>query len=306
MAKIFPWGFASGNGARNDGCSHRELVSNMGERYVREVYDDDLHMGDSSDGDGSHRGLEFDDDNNLKGQAKYYEVDEKELYDELKEKYNEDDTEYIPEIDFEGLERKLQVGAFVAGFLREFGPEIKEWVKETAIPGVKTVFRTAKRKLKKNKLDAVEITVETTLDVTTDNCRTIANAIEVAEKQYRKKMTSEEAQQRLLRIVLHAIEMSKELNELANAEIADSLVLTNDSNWRAVEEVLSKESLIESINRILLSGEDSFNKEQIDMLEGLLNRELYQRGEYIPIDGDEIRGILSGSSENDDSAEALR
>ena len=160
----------------------------MGERYVREVYDDDLHMADSAEKDGSHRALEYDDDNNLKGHAKYYEVDEKELYDELREKFKDDDARYIPKIDFEDLGRKLQIGAFVAGVIHYASPYIKEWMKETAIPGVKTVFKTAKGKIQKKKnQNKTENIVEITLDVSTNNCRAIASAIEVAEKSYRRR-----------------------------------------------------------------------------------------------------------------------
>lgn len=278
----------------------------MGERYVREVYDDDLHLADSTDDDGSHRSLQYDDDNKLKSHAKYYDVDEKELYDELREKYEDSDAEYIPEIDIEELQKKAEtlfaIGAIAAGVIHYVSPYVKDWVKETAIPGVKTAFRSVKGKFKRNQQDDEEV-VEISLDVNAENSLAFANEIEEAERQYRKKMTSEEAQQKFLRMVLHAMELSKEMNELANADIEDEEALAKKNEWLIVEHVLSKESLIEGINNILSAGEDAFTKEQTEMLEDLLNRKLYQQGEYVPLSGDEIKGIVGDNDPGDEGEE---
>ena len=48
----------------------------MAERYVREVTRDDTHLADVKGTPGAHRGLEYDDDNNLVAHAEYYPVDE--------------------------------------------------------------------------------------------------------------------------------------------------------------------------------------------------------------------------------------
>lgn len=56
----------------------------MAERYVREVTRDDTHLADVKGTPGAHRGLEYDDDNNLVAHAEYYPVDEEDLYEELR------------------------------------------------------------------------------------------------------------------------------------------------------------------------------------------------------------------------------
>lgn len=152
----------------------------MGERYVREIFDDDLHMADSSDGDGSHRGLQYDDDNNLKSHAKYYDVDEREIYDELREKYEDEDAAYIPEIDIEEFQRKAEalfaVGAIAAGVIHYVSPYVKEWMHETAIPGVTTAFKQLRGKFKgKGESREVDI-VEISLDASERLRRSIAPA----------------------------------------------------------------------------------------------------------------------------------
>ena len=53
----------------------------MAERYVREVTRDDTHLADVKGTPGAHRGLEYDDDNNLVAHAEYYPVDEEDLYE---------------------------------------------------------------------------------------------------------------------------------------------------------------------------------------------------------------------------------
>lgn len=277
----------------------------MGERYVREVFDDDLHMADSSDGDGSHRGLEYDDGNHLKGHAKYYEVDDREMYEDLKEKYGDEQN-----IDIEAIQRKAEalfaVGAIVAGVVHYASPYVKEWMKETAIPGVKTAFMGIKEKLSgKQDGEQAEI-VKVSLDVTPENSLALVNEIEVAEKEYREKITSGEASQRFLRLVLHAMEISKELNELANAEIADEQALAKKEDWNVVDKALTRESLLEGINNILEAGDKALDPEQIELIQGLLERDLYKSGEYIPVDSGELKKIFGESSNDEDDGDESR
>lgn len=275
----------------------------MGERYVREVYDDDLHMGGSRDGDGSHRGLQYDDDNHLKGHAKYYEDDERDIYENLKEKYEteSDEYEYDYEFDAEAFQKKVEIAEIVVAIAVAVSPYVKDWFVETAIPGVKGLFRGIKEKFtkKKDKVEEAEI-IEVTYQVTPESSLALANEIEKAEQKYHKKMTSTEAQQELIAIVMAAMELSRRINDLADAEIQDTgnaIVLA--TGWDSVIDALTKENLIEGVNRILESGTDQLNAAQLEQLQSMLGRNLYLDGVYKPLSVHEMHRILGQSNDDD-------
>ena len=86
----------------------------MAERYVREVTRGDTHLADVKGTPGAHRGLEYDDDNNLVAHAEYYPVDEEDLYEELRKKYGKGTDDYEFELDEERLQEKFEIGMVVA------------------------------------------------------------------------------------------------------------------------------------------------------------------------------------------------
>lgn len=173
-------------------------------------------------------------------------------------------------------------------------------MKEVAIPGVKTAFKQLKEKFKvKGESREVDI-VEVSLDASEENSIAFAYQIEVAEKEYHEKMTSEEARQKFLRIVILAMELTKEVNELSGADIQDEEALARKDNWMIVEKMLTKDSLLEGINNILASGEDTSTKEQIGYLQSMLGRDLYQGEDYVPIEPSELKDIFDETDDDKD------
>lgn len=113
------------------------------------------------------------------------------------------------------------IGAIAAGVIRCVSPYAKGWIEKTAVPAVKTAFRNVKEKIgPESKVNEIEV-VEVSLDVSNANSLTVGNQIETAEKEYRKKMSSKEAQQKFLYIVLLTMELTREVDSLANAGIED-------------------------------------------------------------------------------------
>lgn len=274
----------------------------MAEKIMRVSYSDEGHLAQAKDNPGSQRALVYNDDNNLIEHAELTEISEEELRERYSETSETDYEDY--ELDAEDFQRKIEtylaIGTIVAGIVHYASPYVKEWMQETAVPGVKTAFKKLKEKFKsKNESQEIDI-VEVSLDVSEENSLAFVNQIEVAEKEYREKMTSEEARQKFLRIVVLAMELTKEVNELATADIQDEDALAKKDNWMIVEKTLTKESLLEGINNILESGEDAFTKEQMNFLQNMLGRDLYQGGSFIPIEPSEMQNAFDDSKNSDD------
>lgn len=284
----------------------------MAERLVREVTRDDTHLADAKSSPGAHRGLEYDDDNNLVAHAEYYQVDEEELYEQLKEKYDrssDDDYEY--EADVDELQKKFEFGAAIAGAAVVLAPYMMDWMRETALPWmresalprVKTTVRRLRDKIGgKRKISETDF-VPVALDVSERNGLAFAKQIATAEKEYRKQMTSDEARRKLIRIVALAMALTKEINELSNADVRDEQALAAKENWRMVENELSKSRLLEGVNNILATDHGVLPEEQIAFLKQAFGRELYQGGIYVPIEPSELRAYLDDGSLEDSHTE---
>lgn len=273
----------------------------MPERYVREVYRDDTHFTESSDGDGSHRSLEYDDNNNLVTHAKYYEEDEREIYEKLREKYENASNEH--EINVATIQQAMEIGAILAPIVITATPYIKDWFARTALPGIRTFARSVKEKVRSKRVEKkVEEEIEITFEIKPENSLALANQIEKVEQEYRENMTSQEAREKLIAIFFASVKLSQEINSLANAEIKDEAeALMHKAGWYNVTGVLSKDSLIEGVNNILELPEALSDKQLLQM-QRLLGRELYQSGNYDPVSKEEIQKMLEkrGDDQQDD------
>lgn len=283
----------------------------MAERYVREVTRDDTHLANAKGSLGAHRGLEYDDDNNLVGHAEYYPVDEEELYEQLKEKFDKSSDDYEYDMDVEELQKKIERGAAIAGIVVVLAPYMMDWMRETALPWMRETAlpraKAAVRHLKENVRGKREIcetdSILATLDASERSGLDFAKQIATADKEYRKQMTSDEARRRLIRIVVLAMALTKEINELSNADVRDEQALAAKGNWRMVEKELSKSRLLEGVNNILATDHGVLPEEQIAFLKQAFGRELYQDGAYVPIEPSELRTYLDHCSLEDGHSE---
>lgn len=258
------------------------------------------HLADAKGSPGAHRGLEYDDDNNLVAHAEYYPVDEGDLYEELREKYGKgtDDCEF--EFDEERLQEKFEIGMVIAGVVIVLAPYVKDWMRgaalpwmrDTAWPGAKSVVGRLREKARGKREICEADSIPVTLDVSERNGLDFAKQIATAEKEYRKQMTSDEARRKLIRIVALAMALTKEVNELSNADVRGEQALAAKENWRMVEKELSKSRLLEGVNSILTTDYGVLPEEQIAFLKQALGRELYQDGTYVPIGPSELRAYL--------------
>lgn len=283
----------------------------MAERYVREVTRDDTHLADAKGSPGAHRGLEYDGDNNLVAHAEYYPVDDEELYEELREKYGKstDDNEF--ELDEERLQEKFEIGMAIAGVAVVLVPYVKDWMWETALPwmrgtawpGVKSAVRHLSEKGRRKREICETDSTPVTLDASERKGLDFAKQIATAEKEYRKQMTSDEARRKLIRIVALAMALTKEINELSNADVRDEQALAAKENWWMVEKELSKGRLLESVNNILATDHGVLPEGQITFLKQAFGRELYQGGIYVPIEPSELRAYLDDGGLEDSHSE---
>ena len=283
----------------------------MAERYVREVTRDDTHLADVKGTPGAHRGLEYDDDNNLVAHAEYYTVDEEDLYEELRKKYGKGTDDYEFELDEERLQEKFEIGMVVAGVVVVLAPYVKDWMRGTALPwmrdtawpGVKSAVGRLREKARGKREICEADSIPVTLDVSERNGLDFAKQIATAEKEYCKQMTSDEARRKFVRIVALAMALTKEINELYNADVCDEQALAAKENWRMVEKELSKSRLLEGVNNILATDHGVLPEEQIAFLKQAFGRELYQDGTYVSIEPSELRTYLDHGSRKDSHTE---
>lgn len=271
----------------------------MPKKIVELEYEsDDNRPGVSHKREGSNSPNFYDDDGNLVETATYRDIDE----DELRERYGDDYNRYRDDEDEPHLtEQQAQIAEFlgemIVGIVIAASPHIKSWWMETAFPGIKGFFSTAKRKVR-NKFSKKEITTEVDAEII-ESSRQLPSAqqmaVELREKDesYRVNMRSEEAQRSLIELLALASLMAKKVDLLSHANIVDDDIYHLD-------EVLGSRNILEDVNRILLDNPGVINDQTLAGLEAALNRNLYSTsGELIPIQEEEIRSLLPGNPDDD-------
>lgn len=126
----------------------------------------------------------------------------------------------------------------IAGAVVVFAPYVKDWMREIALPwmrgaawpGVKSAVRHLSEEGGRKHGICETDSTPVTLDVGERNGLDFAKQIATAEKEYRKKMTSDEARGKLIRIVALAMALTKKINELSNADVRDEQALTAKEN----------------------------------------------------------------------------
>ena len=280
------------------------------EKKLYEVeYDDNLHMADAADDPDYKRGLLYDDDGNLKAHAKMREVDE----DELRDRYAERD-QYDFDYDYNDYERREveltpeqqelaqlageALAAMLLSLIAAASPHVQHWWETTAVPGIKGFFGNIASFFKgigkkpKNK----QVERPTTLQLAEESLQIDPSAIsaelDTAYEEYRENMSSEEAQKTLVEVAILASMLAERIKKLSTAKIADDGITGSYLGWQETVKRLSSQELIDGVNRILEGDVKLFDAAQIANFELILCRNLYENGQYIPIESSEFRQRL--------------
>ena len=172
--------------------------------------------------------------------------------------------------------------------------------------GVASGFNFIKRKFaerKATKSDVGEHVNEDDVDVSentygadVDDTTAIVNndeidPIDVACQNYIVNMTSEEAQKELLDAFILRLLSERKLWKLSHAKVTDSD--GNITDIQAMIEKLTAPKLLDNINNILSNNIALLEAWQMAALKDILERELIQNGDFIPIESESLKKNLT-------------
>ncbi|MBR3313699.1 MAG: hypothetical protein IKG18_06135 [Atopobiaceae bacterium] len=277
---------------------------------------DGMHMPDASDDSGYKRGLLYDDETGrLSGHAKLRELDESELSGytmsqvasaELADeyKYLREESSLTPQ-QREALERiGDRIGAiayaacarFLNNVMNAAEARLEQWWHDSGAEKVRnwrsdagallTAFFTGEVHLKAEEILASnERSMEANQGESTkenSGADALSAQISTAYADYMRDITSEEAQRELFEIVLGASILARKINRLSRAHVID-----DDTGecfgWAEINSLLTEQSLIDGVNRILSGEVQALSAAQIANLELFLGRDLQVDGAYLPI-----------------------
>jgi len=169
-------------------------------------------------------------------------------------------AEWIKVIEDSGLRGKVLVGAvalaagIIAGLvIAEHAPKVKRWWLDTArwklLEGLLEFAEIDVNEIARPAQDVAEIPATTPASFSQD--------VEVAVEDLRAEMTSEEAQQRIVTILLAAALIAEQLRALRNSRI-------EDGDYQALKramDALSTQDVADAINRMLESDSSLLDDE---------------------------------------------
>lgn len=188
----------------------------------------------------------------------------------------EDDDE-----DDEGPEALRLALALGAGVLLGIGaikaaPRVKEWWLDLRA-------RRSKRVAVSEPVEEVAAHSVPVLSSTT-----FAGEVEVAVEEHRTKMSSQEAQERILAVLMAAAFIADQMRALSGAKIEDDA----PSDLRAALEKLTAPQLAESLNRMLESDSSLLDESTLDQVMEIFGGGRVVEGEYLPLRTERIREAL--------------
>lgn len=286
----------------------------MAKKLYEVEYDDDLHLADAADDPNYKRGLLYDDDGNLKAHAKMREVDEDELRDRYAERnqydydyddYKRSEVELTPEQQELAQLAGEALAAMLIALISAASPHVRHWWETTAMPNIKGSFDSIagffKGFGKKPKIEQVDCTAALQLNEASLRIdpKAISAELDTAYEVYRKNMSSEEARKTLIEVAILASMLAERIKKLSTAKIADDGITGGYLGWQETVNRLSSQELIDGVNRILEGDVTLFDAAQIANLELILGRNLYESGQYVPIESSEFRERLMPQINND-------
>ena len=183
----------------------------------------------------------------------------------------------------------------IHNLVAELTPYVEIWVKNVAVPSIVRKFReiAAARKFHeaatKQKTTAIDTIPPSMLSPTT-----LAVNLDDAYEKYRKNVSSEEAQRRLVKIALHSAILAVEIREFANACVGqDSTTPEEDLEWRKLIEKLTTQEVTTCINSILSNNISLMDEKRSTSLSKILGYDLISDGQFVPIENDRFRAALT-------------
>ncbi len=159
-------------------------------------------------------------------------------------------------------------------------PHVKEWVGNTAVPRMKKFWYKIR-----NKDIAISMVTDETVSVLMDvaSAQDFAYNIDVVLDEYRKNMSSKEAQVHFLNIMSCAMYMASEIRKISNTVVNHEVISEERIlEWKSTMEKLATQTVTDSINRILEGNVLSMNETDMQ----------HTNGVYVPIKNEKVKEAL--------------
>ena len=165
-------------------------------------------------------------------------------------------------------------------------PHAKEWFTATVVPRVKKFWWRVIKKEPEPK-EIIECP-EKEVDCILQEPAKFSQSVDLMVEEYYADMSSEEAQQHLLNIMVAALIIAGEIRKLTNATLKDEDRLT----WGATLEKLTTQKVTDAINRILEEKMLTLDATQTKVLTDYLGETLFVKGAFVPIENMQIKKAL--------------
>lgn len=172
----------------------------------------------------------------------------------------------------------LLAAGFVGGVAT--APRIRRWWNHKALPAARTGWRRVTRQ---HGVVAAEVLGTTAIEA-------FSREVDVALEGSRTSMSSAEAQQYLLEILMAAAIIADRMRTLSGGHIED------DSGFPELKVAVGKlttREVTDTINRMLAAGNSPFDNETSEMFVNIFGGGQVVHGEYVPLTNERIRDVLS-------------
>lgn len=266
----------------------------MGEKLYRPVISDRQHLVNSTKTPGRVRGLARDENNKNPDIPEWEEVEIEDRYDNtINESYL--DEEYRPQLSPEEEKLAQEIGVAIAvGSLYLIQNVIIPWWIDTAWPWIcerqKNVRFTLQRKRRqqKGKKRKKHIVRNATVQLPD-----VSAPIDIAFDQLYFDMDTDEAQQHMLKIIYHMIELAKEIRIMSNVRIKQESKTKKESiEGQKIAEQYLTTKVSDTINKLLSDERLSLDIGTSKEIFSLVGGGIRINGEYVPVEAEKVRKAI--------------
>lgn len=147
----------------------------------------------------------------------------------------------------------------------------------------------------RNKDTAISMVTDETVSVSMDvvSAQDFADNVDVVLDEYRKNMSSKEAQVHLLNIMSCAMYMVSEIRKISNVVVNNEVIGEERLlEWKFAMEKLTTQTVTDSINRILEGNVLSMNETDMQRIAVLMGDTMITNGVYVPIKNEKVKESL--------------
>ncbi|WP_340504880.1 hypothetical protein [Bifidobacterium breve] len=267
------------------------------EPLYRLIMPDGMHLANPQDDPSVYLGAFFDDENHLKGQARWEPIFDNTDDGDGAEIGNDDGDTPAAAMAAAAIAIAAIVGTayYLANnetFRSWWDKTVVHWWEDSVKPTMGKLWNKVTRRSKKNDVETPQpIALLTSAPETTNAfSKEVDDAIEACQLH----MDSEEAQNRLLIIMYKAMDLAKDIRELSSANIQESAFDEKTKlELRQTMEKLTTQNVTDLINKALERNIPLLEKqEKFDAWSALLGK-MTSDGKFVPLRSDALRTALS-------------